>query len=372
MSKRPKGNRMANVEDGLGRAIEKPFSRLFRSPLQPAEIEKAALRELERTRKLGVNTIYVANVYTVVISPKDEDTLGDLLDTLEQDLATRLYAYASNNDYQMPTKPLVVFTIDKDTKLGEVYVIGETMSEEAIEEEFGEEALAEVTPRAATPRPERSATPSFTPRPSSLATPPRAPRDAYSEDIAPGGRVIGAGAAGVAGAAAGAAAAAGVSGAREVAPGGRQPLRDPYLQGGVQGEPVQRYQAAPRSSAPEDATTVLPGSALDGTLNPVAGARSCPVMRSLITVNNQPPFVLQGQDAYVIGRNGVCDILIEDPQASRQHAQLVREGDGWVLLDMDSTNGTMLNGVPVAHRRLKDGDVITVGSTTIRYQEAGY
>ena len=350
MTRRPKDSRrnMAQVEGALERAIERPFSRLFRSPLQPAEIEKAALHEVEKSRKLGVGTIYIANVYTVVISPQDEELLGDLLDTLQTDLATRLFAYASNNNYQMATaRPLVLFNVDDNMKLGEIIVIGENLSEEAILTEFGADAL----PKAPQPREQRIA------------------HD--SDKMSRIGHV------------------------------------DPYINSGIEGKPLPKYQAVPRSStfAPTGNFSANPAVAsfAEGA-GAAAGAEAAahrmvnaqqpratkprpemaasdeatrtmmpaaPQATAMIAVNSQPPFMLGGQDAYTIGRQGVCDILIEDPQASRQHAQLVREGAGWAISDMNSTNGTSLNGEPITHRRLKDGDVISVGATVISYRETG-
>lgn len=311
---------MSNVEGALERAIERPFSRLFRSPLQPAEIEKAAVKEVEKTRKLGVNTIYVANVYTVVISPKDEATLGDLIETLESDLATRLHAYASNNNYLMSTRPIVAFVVDDSFKLGEVYVIGETLSEETIREEFGPDALPAAPKKSSAPR-------------------IQAEQPSYAADHHNRGLNV-----------------------------------DPYLNNtfGVGGG-QNAIPAVPRSS------TFAPTGSLGGSF-PARGSSDDETAlisssgmpqnpTATIAVNNQPPFVLSGQDRYVIGRKGLCDILIEDSRASRQHAEIVREGLGWAIADLDSTNGTLLNGQPVTHRRLKDGDVVTVGATAIAYRE---
>jgi len=318
-SKKNPGSNMDNVEGALERAIERPFSRLFRSPLQPAEIEKAAVKEVEKTRKLGVNTIYVANVYTVAISPKDEVTLGDLIETLESDLATRLHAYASNNNYLMSTRPIVTFVVDDSFKLGEVYVIGETLSEETILEEFGPDALPAV-PKKNSPRAQVE-------QPSYTANHPN-----------------------------------------------RGLSVDPYLNNtfGVGGEQGM-IPAVPRSStfAPTGSlnNNVLVGGSTDDETALVSSLAVPHGTTATIAVNSQPPFVLGGQDSYVNSRKGLCDILIEDPQASRQHAEIVREGLGWAIADLDSTNGTLLNEQPVTHRRLKDGDVVTVGATTITYRE---
>ena len=46
----------------------------------------------------------------------------------------------------------------------------------------------------------------------------------------------------------------------------------------------------------------------------------------------------------VLGRSKDCDIRVEDANVSRRHAELRREGSDWWLVDLDSTNGTELNG----------------------------
>jgi hypothetical protein len=69
-----------------------------------------------------------------------------------------------------------------------------------------------------------------------------------------------------------------------------------------------------------------------------------------------------------IGRLPNCDIVLKDKGASRQHAQ-IREKDGaYTLTDLGSTNGTQLNGQTVQTRQLRDGDRITIGSTTLDFR----
>ncbi len=73
----------------------------------------------------------------------------------------------------------------------------------------------------------------------------------------------------------------------------------------------------------------------------------------------------------VIGRLKTCDICLADANASREHAALEREGAGWALVDLGSTNGTLLNGERTARARLQDGDTITIGTSELTYHEPG-
>ena len=67
----------------------------------------------------------------------------------------------------------------------------------------------------------------------------------------------------------------------------------------------------------------------------------------------------------VLGRSRECDVRVDDPNVSRRHAELRQEGATYWLVDLDSTNGTELNGPRVSRAKLSDGDRITVGSTEI-------
>jgi Protein of unknown function (DUF3662)/FHA domain len=77
-----------------------------------------------------------------------------------------------------------------------------------------------------------------------------------------------------------------------------------------------------------------------------------------------------GTDPITIGRLDECDITIDDANVSRRHAEIRPERDGYVLLDLGSTNGTRVNGLPVHECRLNSGDVITVGVTSVRFESA--
>jgi general secretion pathway protein A len=63
----------------------------------------------------------------------------------------------------------------------------------------------------------------------------------------------------------------------------------------------------------------------------------------------------------IIGRDAHCEIVIDSKFLSRQHALIAREDDAWVLIDLNSTNGTRVNGRRVKRCRLSDGDEIAIG-----------
>jgi serine phosphatase RsbU (regulator of sigma subunit)/pSer/pThr/pTyr-binding forkhead associated (FHA) protein len=71
-----------------------------------------------------------------------------------------------------------------------------------------------------------------------------------------------------------------------------------------------------------------------------------------------------------IGRSARNDLCVEDPFASRLHAEVRRRGDGFWISDLGSANGTMLNGARLsAPAQLGDRDIIRIGETEIEYSE---
>jgi len=74
-------------------------------------------------------------------------------------------------------------------------------------------------------------------------------------------------------------------------------------------------------------------------------------------------------DRAVIGRSKDCDIQISDPNVSRRHAEIRREGDSFVLVDLDSTNGIEVDGRRVKRLELEDGSRFTIGSTEAVFTE---
>ncbi len=75
-----------------------------------------------------------------------------------------------------------------------------------------------------------------------------------------------------------------------------------------------------------------------------------------------------GSQVVTMGRLPECAVVLDDPNVSRRHAQVRREGDAVFVVDLGSTNGTRVNGVVVREHRLVSGDVISVGNTALRFE----
>lgn len=70
----------------------------------------------------------------------------------------------------------------------------------------------------------------------------------------------------------------------------------------------------------------------------------------------------------VLGRSDEADLRIEDPGMSRIHARFSREGDDLFVTDLDSRNGTMIEGQRIKGRhRLENGELLTLGNVVVRF-----
>jgi hypothetical protein len=99
----------------------------------------------------------------------------------------------------------------------------------------------------------------------------------------------------------------------------------------------------------------------------VEPAESASARRQALLVGEGKRNVLSGIRV-VLGRSRECDIVMADPNVSRRHAELRREGDGWSVVDLGSTNGIKVNGQRVDQATLRDGDRVTLGVTDMTFE----
>jgi hypothetical protein len=90
-------------------------------------------------------------------------------------------------------------------------------------------------------------------------------------------------------------------------------------------------------------------------------------MASIVLPSGQRISLNQG--TVTVGRLPECTISVNDSNISRQHAEMRQGGGGYVVIDLNSTNGTLVNGVRISgEQRLSDGDIISFGSTHVRFE----
>ena len=76
---------------------------------------------------------------------------------------------------------------------------------------------------------------------------------------------------------------------------------------------------------------------------------------------------IEGEET-VIGRDPDCQVTLDNPSVSRRHAKVVGMYDGFIIEDLDSTNGVVLNGRRVRKHMLADGDCVYIGSIELRFE----
>lgn len=321
---------LSEFENRIGRALEGGFAHLFRTPVQPAELARRAGKEMDRGKKLGVGKVYAPTLYTILLSQKDDQSLGGFADTLAGELETYLIGYAREHSYELAARPTVRFLVDTDLKLGRFDVIGELLSPEELAAELGYNPDDDPYETPRDPRRKAAA------GAQAAAAPQGAPAIAAAVEVP--AAAVGAGVgAGVAACAVFDAEAVGV------------------------GTPA---------GAPGSGDSAAPSAALAAEASPTELLAPARPMATVTVRGLDHDVVLQG-DRAVAGRLASCEINLPDANTSREHAAFERNPDGtWSIRDLGSTNGTILNGTRITSRQqLHDGDLIAIGVTELVFHE---
>jgi hypothetical protein len=81
------------------------------------------------------------------------------------------------------------------------------------------------------------------------------------------------------------------------------------------------------------------------------------------------PVLLPSDRQFYIGRAEGNNIVIDDLRASRRHAEILYDGSDFVITDLQSSNGTFVNGEQITSQPLRNGDVIEIGIHQFTYRE---
>ena len=136
----------------------------------------------------------------------------------------------------------------------------------------------------------------------------------------------------------------------------------------VQREPREREPGEPKSQ-PQPGATMIYRPEPEPEPEPTPAPEPVPVPAA------KPAVVRAGAAEYplergrlVIGRSRECDVRLADPNVSRKHAEIRQEGSAFYVVDLDSTNGTEVNGRRARRAQLEDGDTILLGSTELVFE----
>jgi len=136
----------------------------------------------------------------------------------------------------------------------------------------------------------------------------------------------------------------------------------------VQREPRKREAGEPASQAVAGATMIYrPEPEPQPEPEPVAEPEPVPAAPPALVRAGAAEYTLE-RGRLVIGRSRECDIRLADPNVSRKHAEIRQEGSNFYVVDLESTNGTEVNGRRARRARLEHGDTILLGSTELVFQ----
>ena len=228
---------LRDFERRLGNLVEGFFATTFRSGLQPVELAKRLLREMDTGRTVGVHEVWAPNHFVFALSPADGEHFEQAEQALVAELKQVIRDAAAERGWGLVGPPEVEFEIDDDLSRGKFRC---------------EASLVEGEPEPALP--------------------------------------------------------------------------------------------APTAPSAGEASIVL--------LEDERPAKTFRIHKQVVTIGRLPD----------------CDVVIADPGASRRHASIRLEGDDYVLADLGSTNGTLLNDHPVREQVLAVGDRITIGTTELEFR----
>ncbi|MDO5335073.1 MAG: DUF3662 and FHA domain-containing protein [Coriobacteriia bacterium] len=301
------------VEDGFDGMNEK----LFDAPISPVQIAKKAEKQMRREKMVGAGKEFAPTLYTVLVNPDDDERLFGYYPTLAGETETYLRSAAQKAGLVMDGTPLVRFIVDDDLRHGKFDIIAEMVSAPIIaqlrQEEMERYGLAGA---------QQPAAPAPAPAPAHPA-PEGGYRSSGIDVMSEDAELYGAGPAAV-----------------------PTPVPAPAPAGASVAEPIMPQ------------TTAFAGGQ--------AAGQSTGTPR-LVNLNTNRSFKLTNPTT-VLGRAITSDIVLDDLNVSRTHAEVLRETSVlWKVADLGSTNGTLVNGKHIASAVLAEGDRITLGTTTFLF-----
>ncbi len=129
----------------------------------------------------------------------------------------------------------------------------------------------------------------------------------------------------------------------------------------------------PPPAAPA-ASEVAQTMAIDSKTQPMAGAVAGTGRQAELTIESGPDGGHAhriGDNALRLGRSPDNDVILRDPATSGHHARLERRGDQFWIVDLGSTNGTLVNGEPIQEKELNHGDRVTIGQNAVHFSVIG-
>jgi FhaA, N-terminal domain/FHA domain len=136
---------------------------------------------------------------------------------------------------------------------------------------------------------------------------------------------------------------------------------------GIQTRVVQPHEEAVEPVAHEAAGRTMIYSSAGRVAEPLEERARTRAQGALLLIEGRR--VVVGPGGATLGRSRQCDVVLSDPNVSRQHAEIRPRGGSWVLSDLGSTNGSSVNGRRIAGPEvIRPGDEIELGSSMMTFE----
>jgi Protein of unknown function (DUF3662)/FHA domain len=109
---------LRSIESKLESLFEGVFGRAFRANVQPVELARKLVKEMDEHRNVSVSRVYVPNEYTIYLSPADRAQFEEYEGQLRGELADYLSEHARRESYVLLSGPTVSFETDDDLDVG--------------------------------------------------------------------------------------------------------------------------------------------------------------------------------------------------------------------------------------------------------------
>jgi hypothetical protein len=109
---------LRNIESKLESLFEGVFGRAFRTNVQPVELARKLIKEMDDHRNISVSRVYVPNEYTIFLSPSDREQFSSYEAQLKDELQEYLAEHARRESYVMLSTPIVELDTDDDLDVG--------------------------------------------------------------------------------------------------------------------------------------------------------------------------------------------------------------------------------------------------------------
>jgi hypothetical protein len=110
---------LRNIEHKIESLFEGVFGRAFRANVQPVELARKLIKEMDDHKSVSVSKVYVPNEYEVYLSDADREQFSEYEESLVDELRDYLVEHARREGYVLLSQPRVILKTDSDLSLGE-------------------------------------------------------------------------------------------------------------------------------------------------------------------------------------------------------------------------------------------------------------